>query len=69
MGGGGGGGGGMTLQHSGAAQVAPVHVMLDAFVFCFMPVGHVYVKQMGLAVQHSWDSHVELAQIVDDGLG
>ena len=59
----------MTLQHSGVVQVAPVHVMLDAFVFCFMPVGHVYGKQMGLAVQHSWDSHVELAQIVDGGFG
>jgi len=69
---GGGGDGGddeMTLQHSGAAQVAPVHVMLDTLDFCFIPAGHVYVKQMGLAVQHSWDSHVELAQIVDGGFG
>jgi len=68
-GGGGGGGGGMTLQHSGAAQVAPVHVMLDAFVFCFIPAGHVYVKQTGLGLQHSVDPQVELAQIVDGGFG
>ena len=68
-GGGGGAGGGMTLQHSGAAQVAPVHVILDAFDFCFIPAGHVYVKQTGLGVQHSVDTQVELAQIVDDGFG
>ena len=59
----------MTLQHSGAAQVSPVHVMLDAFGFCFIPAGHVYVKQMGLGVQHSLDSHVEVAQMVDGGFG
>tara|TARA_Y100001956_G_C3965159_1_gene118439 strand:- start:161 stop:367 length:207 start_codon:yes stop_codon:yes gene_type:complete len=63
------GGGVMTLQHSGVVQVAPVHVMLDAFVFCFMPVGHVYVKQTGLGLQHSVDTQVELAQIVDAGFG
>ena len=37
---GGGGGGGMASQHSGVTHVAPIHVILDALVFCLIPVGH-----------------------------